>query len=181
MFVTEREKYVKRYMEGIFVKGLHEILQKANPVEYKKWGGNACRQTAIFGVKFLEKLLPTYKWEAWDGNFDDVVGDRQVEYNHAWIYGVEETTGKKLLVDLSRIYHERLFMFVEENKYPKDHPSYKNMNELNRKKMDIKDCMKDYEYYTMERSVKVLENLKQLTNFELFKKTLKNYSHRSEL
>lgn len=173
MFVTEREKYVKQFMENDFVTALHDTFKNANPVEYQRWGGNACRQTAIFGVKFLEKLLPTYKWEAWDGDFDDVVNGKPVKYNHAWIYGIEESTGKKLLVDLSRIFHERLFLFVEHNEYPKGHPSYINMKELKRVKMDIKDCMKDHEYYTSERSVKVLELLKTKTNFEIFRKSLK--------
>lgn len=173
LVVTEREKYVKNFMEREFVPVLHDLLKNANPLEYQKWGGNACRQTAIFGVKFLEKLLPTYSWEAWDGNFDDVVGSKKVQYNHAWIYGVEESTGKKLLIDLSRLYHERLFLFVEDNQYPKEHASYINMIELNRAKLDIKDCMKDHEYYTMERSVKVLEDLKAKTNFEIFRKALK--------
>lgn len=173
MLVAEREKYVKNFMEREFVVALHETFEKANPIEYKKWGGNACRQTAIFGVKFLEKLLPTYSWEAWDGDFEDIVGGKKVTYNHAWIYGVDKSNGKKLLIDLSRLYHERLFLFVNENQYPKDHKSYEHMIELNRKKLDIKDCMKDCEYYTMERSVKVLEDLKTKTNFEVFRKALK--------
>jgi hypothetical protein len=170
---TEREKYVKNFMEREFVPKLHDLLKTANPFQYEKWGGNACRQTAIFGVKFLEKLLPTYLWEAWDGDFNDVVNGRKVQYNHAWIYGIDKSNNRKLLVDLSRLYHERLFLFVEDNKYPKDHPSYLYMNELKREKMDIKECMKDLEFYTSERSTKVLEDLKVKTNFEIFKKALK--------
>lgn len=171
--VTVREVAVKEYMEKIFVPALHSLLKQGNPMAYQQWGGNACRQTAIFGVKFLEKLLPSYKWEAWDGNFNDIVRGKNVHYNHAWIFGVEESTGKKLLVDLSRIHHERLFLFVEENKYPNEHPSYKNMIEMNRSKMDIKDCMNDLEFYTSQRSTKLLQELKKVTQFEVFKKELK--------
>jgi hypothetical protein len=171
--VTEREKHVKFFMEHAFVPALHDLLKNANPLEYQKWGGNACRQTAIFGVKFLEKLLPTYKWEAWDGIFDDEVKGRKVQYNHAWIFGTDNNTGKKLLVDLSRIFHERLFLFVEKNEYPKDHPSYIHMSEVKREELDVKDCMKDLEYYTSERSVKLLQTLKDVTKFEKFRKDLK--------
>jgi hypothetical protein len=175
LVVTNREILTKNFMVNNFIPTLHSTLEESNPFQYQKWGGNACRQTAIFGVKFLEKLLPTYKWEAWDGIFDDIVRGKKVNYNHAWIYGEEQSTGKKLLVDLSRNLHERLFLFVEENDYPRDYPTYKNMIEINRQKIDIKDCMNDLEYYTSLRSQKLLQILKEKTNFEQFRKELKKH------
>ena len=173
--VTDREILVRNFMVNNFIPALHSILEEANPFQYQKWGGNACRQTAIFGVKFLEKLLPSYKWEAWDGNFDDIVHGRAVKYNHAWIYGEEKSTGKKLLIDLSRNLHERLFLFVDVNDYPRDYPTYKHMIEINREQLDVKDCMNDLEYYTNSRSQKVLLMLQQKTNFEAFRKELKKH------
>jgi hypothetical protein len=171
--VIEREIATRNFMVNQFIPALHSILEEGNPIEYKKWGGNACRQTAIFGVKFLEKLLPTYNWEAWDGTFDDIVMGRAVKYNHAWIYGEEKSTGKKLLVDLSRNFHERLFLFVDVNDYPRDNPTYKDMIEINRKKLNVKEAMKDLEYYTGLRSPKLLQILQEKTQLENFRKELK--------
>lgn len=173
--LSSRELMTKHFMVYEFIPKLHALLEEGNPSEYKKWGGNACRQTAILGVKFLEKLLPTYKWEAWDGNFDDIVKGTPVRYNHAWIFGIEKSTGKKLLVDLSRNFHERLYNLVEANEYPKDNPSYKDMVEIERTKLDIKESMNDLEYYTSLRSTRLLQILKEKTNMESFRKELKKY------
>jgi hypothetical protein len=143
-----KEQFAKVYMEEKFVPALHKLLSEANPSEYKKWGGNACRQTAIFGTILLQTLLPEYDWSAWDGIFDDIVYDKPVRYNHAWILGKHKEGGQRLLVDLSRLHHERLFMFVDANRYPKDHPSYEHMKEVSREKINVIESLKDIEYYT---------------------------------
>jgi hypothetical protein len=171
--VTEREIKTRNFMVNTFIPTLHSVLKEADSFQYLKWGGNACRQTAIFGVKFLEKLLPTYKWEAWDGTFDDIVNGKPVKYNHAWIYGEDKSSGKKLLIDLSRNLHERLYLFVAVNDYPREHPTYNNMIEIHREKLDVKSCMKDHEFYTGLKSPRLLQILKDKTNFESFRKELK--------
>lgn len=171
MNLSEREYLVKEYMEKVFVPILHHNLKQGNPVAYEQWNGNACRQTATFGLKFLEKLLPHYKWQAWDGIFDDFVRGRQARYNHAWIYG--EGKDKNLLVDLSRILHERLFIPVEKNEYPKGHKTYENMSLVQAEQIDIKDNMKDAEFYTSKMSTKLLMDLKKQAEFEMFRKELK--------
>lgn len=171
--VTQREIKTRDFMVNTFIPALHSLLKDGDQVQYLKWGGNACRQTAIFGVKFLEKLLPTYQWEAWDGVFDDIVMGKPVKYNHAWIYGEEKSTGKKLLVDLSRNLHERLYLYVGLNDYPREHPSYKHMIEIHREKLDVKSSMKDHEFYTGLKSTRLLQILKEKTEFEQFRKELK--------
>jgi hypothetical protein len=171
MAFTEREVRVKDFMENVFIPTLHNKFESRNPVLYNKWNGNACRQTAIFGIKFLEKLLPQYKWQAWDGEFKDFVYGKHVTYNHAWIYG--KNKDKNLLVDLSRVAQERLFIEVVENEYPKEHPSYQHMVKQNESLINIKDCFRDREYYTMELSTRLLMDLKKETDFEQFKKGLK--------
>lgn len=148
MGLNEREESVKRFMEELFVPALHQVVEEANPEQYKKWGGNACRQTAFFGRKILADLLPDYTWTVWDGIFDDIVNDKPVQYNHAWIYGVDKASGKRLLVDLARLHHERLFIEVTGNRYPKDHPSYFHMKEVKREKVDLEDWGRAPEYYT---------------------------------
>ncbi|MGG1263797.1 hypothetical protein [Brevibacillus laterosporus] len=162
MELTFREEVAKSFMEERFLPALHKLISTINPKEYEKWGGNACRQTAIFGSLYLERLLPEYTWSMWDGIFNDIVNDRKVTYNHAWLYGVNKENGKRLLVDLSRVHHERLFIVVTGNRYPKDHPSYKDMVEISRKKLNARELMKLPEYYT---DLKVGEFLTKLEAF----------------
>jgi hypothetical protein len=146
--MTNQELIVKYYMEEKFLPALHKLVSTANPAMYKKWGGNACRQTALFGKLFLDKLLPQYSWAVWDGIFEEDVKGKLKRYNHAWVYGVDKDSGKRLLVDLARQYKERLFIEVTANRYPKDHPEYVNMKELSREKADVADWLNSPEFYT---------------------------------
>ncbi|KZR57526.1 hypothetical protein [Pseudobacillus badius] len=147
MCLTAKEKQVKAIMEGAFIPSLHHVLSTSSPDKYTRWGGNACRQTAIFGTKILQQLLPEYKWTAWDGYFSDRINGQFVKYNHAWIYGYNGSD-RGLLVDLSRNHHERLFVPVKANKYPKDHPSYKQMRLIRKEQMNIEEGLNTVEYYT---------------------------------
>lgn len=146
--MNQLELNVKHIMEGYFIPSLHNILEKANPTEYARWGGNACRQTAVLGTQLLRQMLPQYEWVAWDGYFSDIVNGQRVKYNHAWIYGVNKEEGKGLLVDLSRNHHERLFLEVRANKYPKNHPSYKHMKLISKDRLDVSELMQEKEFYT---------------------------------
>ena len=148
MELDKDETLVKNFMFEKFIPALHKLLREASPGKYAMWNGNTCRQSAVFGTKFLETFLPNYKWTAWDGNFSDMKHGQQVKYNHAWINGINKEERKGLLVDLSRIDRERLFIPVLENKYPKDHPEYKDMRIINKERMDLEQCMSETEYYT---------------------------------
>lgn len=162
MSLTITELSAKNYMEQKFLPALHKLVSEANPSEYKKWGGNACRQTAIFGYLYMQQLLPNYQWSAWDGIFDDVVYDKPVKYNHAWLYGVDKESGRRLLVDMARLHHERLFIKVTGNRYPKDHPSYLNMVEVSREKIDVAENLATIEYYTGLDSETFLQKLESI-------------------
>jgi hypothetical protein len=157
--LTEREQLAKDFMENVFLAELHSILRKASPSKYKQWGGNACRQTAIFGTKFLESLLPEYRWTAWDGVFDDVIKGQKVTYNHAWVFGTNNKEGRRLLVDLARLYQERLFVIANSNSYPKDHQEYIDMKEVKRMPIDVESSMNEVEYYTGRSGKEVLQKL----------------------
>jgi hypothetical protein len=162
MALTEKESKVKFIMEEMFLPALHKLVREGNPVAYKKWGGNACRQTAFFGRELIANLLPEYKWSVWDGIFDDIVHGKPVQYNHAWIYGVSLDGSKRLLVDLARQHHERLFIEVTGNRYPKDHPSYLHMKEVRREKVDLDDWAQSPEFYTQLSSVQFITKLTEL-------------------
>lgn len=73
MALTIKEEAVKYYMENKFVPALHKLVSSSAPAKYEQWGGNACRQTALFGKVYLDNLLPAYTWTVWDGIFDDVI------------------------------------------------------------------------------------------------------------
>ncbi|MCP8973128.1 hypothetical protein NMK43_08470 [Bacillus licheniformis] len=156
MKLNQKERMTKNLMENLFVPVLHNILQRANPQAYKQWGGNACRQTAIFGAVILRELLPEYTWTVWDGYFSDIVNGQKVKYDHAWIHGVNKKEHKGLLVDLSRIHHERLFLLVKKNKYPKKHPSYENMRLISKEKINIEESLNELEYYTEKPGYELL-------------------------
>ena len=141
------ELSAKLYMFEVFIPSLHELLRKRNLEEYNKWGGNCCRQSAIFGAYTLNEMLPDYEWVVWDGEMDDIVNGKNVSYNHAWIIG--KGNGKRILVDLARSYRERLFIEVPSNGYPKDHPEYKDMVIKSRVKLDWRrEIANEREYYT---------------------------------
>lgn len=159
MQLTQKESGAKALMENLFIPALHDTLSKAAPEKYQQWGGNACRQTAIFGANLLKDLLPEYDWVVWDGNFSDMLKGKRVKYNHAWIYGIHKTEKKGLLVDLSRNHHERLFLPTKSNKYPKDNPTYKNMKLINKTKLDYQKEMLDIEYYTSKRGTEVFDQI----------------------
>jgi hypothetical protein len=156
-------------MEEGFTPALHSILQEANPKEYEKWQGNACRQAAILSIPMLRELLPNYTWAAWDGWFDDIVHGKNVHYNHAWVYGRDKETGRKLLVDLARQHHERLFVLVDSNRYPKDHPEYVNMKEVRRERLDIDNNLRDIEYYTKLKGYQLLQLVRERMAREILK------------
>ncbi|MGV4321265.1 hypothetical protein [Bacillus mojavensis] len=148
MELTQNEQKVKDFMFNKFIPALHRLVSTSDPIKYQTWNGNTCRQSAVFGLVYLRKLLPEYEWTAWDGDFSDIYRGKRVEYNHAWIHGVDKKNNKGLLVDLSRVDRERLFLPVKANKYPKNHPEYKSMKLIRKKKINIEDRLNEEEFYT---------------------------------
>lgn len=145
--LSKEEERAKLFMYNSFIGALQEILQeKGNKEKYEKWQGNCCRQTAIYGACILEQLLPQYDWKVWQGEMTDVVYGKEVEYDHAWIFG--RNRDKRLLVDLSRDYRERVFEEVKTNSYPKTE-AWKDMKILKREQLDWKKLLKEErEFYT---------------------------------
>lgn len=157
----ERNKVreVKFLFERIFVPAMHEVFKSASPEKYKAMQGNCCRQTAILGCHFLSKLLPDFKWVAWEGDFDDILYGEPVRYRHAWIYGKSENF--RYIVDMARTHKENLFIEVQGNRYPKDHPDYANMKEVNRKMLDWENLFNNVEneWYTSKPSYEVMKTI----------------------
>lgn len=163
--LTTKEQRARQFMEERFLPALHAMLETADPQKYAAYGGNACRQTAILGMHFLNVLLPEYKWRAWEGEFDDIILGQPCQYDHAWLYGVGPGK-RRLLVDLARKVQERLFMVVTANTYPKDHPEYIHMQERKRTKIDVDQRLKQREWYTRGTAGDLLPGLEERTQLQ---------------
>lgn len=146
--LTKEELKVKDFMVNKFFPTLTSLFQEKNPSEFKKWGGNCCRQTAVFGSYFLNKKLKDYKWEVWEGNFNHKFQDRTANYEHAWILGIHKKSGKKLFVDLSRLNYSQIFNEVKVNEYPKTE-EFKDIIPTRKYELDWKKMIREErEYYT---------------------------------
>lgn len=157
--LTEKELFVRNFMGNTFIPNLHATLKEANPKKYEEWDGNTHHQSAIFGAYILKILLSEYEWSVWEGTFENIVLNKKVICDHAWIYGVDEINHKRLFVDLSINHHERLFIEVANNAYLNHHPIYENMKEIQRNKISYKEKLKEIEYYTQKPSYVVLQEL----------------------
>lgn len=148
MELTVKEKECRDYMMNVFVPTLHEMVEEINPQEYHRWSKNLCRQTAVFASTFLNRCYGEYDWQAWEGDFEDIVNGKQVRYEHAWIFGKHKESGRRLFLDLSNNVKERLFIVTGVNGYPKDSEEHKNMKCLSRKRLDVESMLNDTEYLT---------------------------------
>lgn len=164
--LTERQLEAKRYLEEDVIPLLDGMFERSNPLAYQVYGGSACRQYALFGSALLTELLPEYDWQVWEGHFSDRFNNEPVEYEHAWIYARNKTATGQLLVDLSRNYHERLFIEVNQNKYPKTHPTYEHMRLLRKKRAPVQEYWQDREFYTSLTADELLARIKNDTPFE---------------
>jgi hypothetical protein len=173
--LTLIEDIAKDWMFNLFIPALHTLVSQ-NVEKYKQWGGNTCRQSAVFGAYFLNRILPEYEWSVWDGDFNDVIKGVPVSYNHAWIFGVDRSNGRRLLVDLSRVLQERLFIVVKSNAYPKNLKDYKNMKEIRRERLNwVQMINEDCEYFTKLSGKEFIERLDTLILSKISQDGIANY------
>jgi hypothetical protein len=110
-------------------------------------------------------MLPDFEWYAWEADFDDILDGKPQRYQHAWIYG--KSKAKKYLIDLARSHKETLFIEVQGNRYPKDHPDYIHMKELSRSRINWEELLRetDSEWYTGRPSIDVVKDIiKEIQN-----------------
>jgi hypothetical protein len=160
--LTQREELAKKFMEEQFVPTIRDFFKLKAPSKYKLWGGNCCRQIAIFGAYFLSKSLTDYRFTVWDGNFEDMMEGRKVVYNHAWIYAVSKDKQRKLFIDMGRSLQENIFVEQSRNAYDNNLPGYNYIKELERTQLDWETMLAtEIEYYTGIQSMelaKILES-----------------------
>lgn len=147
--LTKREELAKEFMEKRFLPSIKNIIESSAPEKFESWGGNCCRQVAIFGAYYLSNILMDYRFTVWDGVFEDVIDGRKVKYNHAWIYGISHGRERKLFIDLGRSKQENIFVEQRKNAYDKTIPGYENIVEVEREQLQwVTMIASQIEYFT---------------------------------
>ena len=159
--LTEQEEKARDKMVYLFNPVLKYILAHSKPEEFAKYGFNSCRQTAILGAAYLQKLLPDYNIVPYEGLFIENLPNGIEQYIHAFILANKDK--RNILIDLSRttkrlIFHEAfefLYPLVEE---------YKNMILINKNLINLHDMIytDEPEYFTNKKPIEVLEIINTL-------------------
>ena len=159
--LTEQEEKARDKMVYLFNPVLKYILAHSKPEEFAKYGFNSCRQTAILGAAYLQKLLPDYNIVPYEGLFIENLPNGIEQYIHAFILANKDK--RNILIDLSRttkrlIFHEAfefLYPLVEE---------YKNMILINKNLVNLHDMIytDEPEYFTNKKPIEVLEIINTL-------------------
>lgn len=159
--LTEQEEKARDKMVYLFNPVLKYILAHSKPEEFAKYGFNSCRQTAILGAAYLQKLLPDYNIVPYEGLFIENLSNGIEQYIHAFILANKDK--RNILIDLSRttkrlIFHEAfefLYPLVEE---------YKNMILINKNLINLHDMIytDEPEYFTNKKPIEVLEIINTL-------------------
>ena len=159
--LTEQEEKARDKMVYLCNPVLKYILAHSKPEEFAKYGFNSCRQTAILGAAYLQKLLPDYNIVPYEGLFIENLPNGIEQYIHAFILANKDK--RNILIDLSRttkrlIFHEAfefLYPLVEE---------YKNMILINKNLINLHDMIytDEPEYFTNKKPIEVLEIINTL-------------------
>lgn len=157
--LTKLEEEARDFMIYNFNPVLKFVLMNANPEEFRRYGCNSCRQTAIFSIPILESILPGYEINAYEGNFIDKKDGE--EYLHAFVIAQNKTLKRKLLIDLSRVELPMLFQHVSSDSlYPSDN-GYEGVTLLEKTHMSKSKYlyMSESEYFTCKRPLEALNDI----------------------
>ena len=157
--LTKLEEEARDFMIYNFNPVLKFVLMNANPEEFRRYGCNSCRQTAIFSIPILESVLPGYEINAYEGNFIDKKDGE--EYLHAFVIAQNKTLKRKLLIDLSRVELPMLFQHVSgDSLYPSDN-GYEGVTLLEKTHMSKSKYlyMSEPEYFTCKRPLETLNDI----------------------
>lgn len=160
--LTAREEKARDTMVYLFNPVLKMIFLETNPDEFRKYGFNSCRQTAILGAGYLRKLLPDYEISVYEGNFIEVINGIPTPYVHAYILANKDE--RHLLIDLSRTSKLLLFRHIVESSVYPTVGDYKDMSLISSKKLDLDsllntDCPEFYTEMIPRNLMKTIEIL----------------------
>ena len=127
--LTAQELRARDIMVNAFNPVLKFFLSQANPVVWKQYGYNSCRQTAILGAVYLKDLLPDYAIVPYEGEFIENDNGRILKYAHCFI--IASKADRHLIIDISRTSKKLLFNVITDlkNPYPKT-GDYQNSTHL---------------------------------------------------
>ena len=162
--LTKQEEKARDIMVYLFNPVLKYILAESKPEEFAKYGFNSCRQTAILGAAYLQKLLPDYNIVPYEGTFIEYLSNGFEQYVHAFI--LANKYDRRLLIDLSRTSKRLMFHEAPTFLYPsiKD---YKNMILINKNPINLDEMINTNikEYFTNKKPTELLELIETLINY----------------
>ena len=155
--LTEQEKKARDIMVYLFNPVLKYILANSNPKEFARYGFNSCRQTAILGAAYIQKLLSGYDIIPYEGLFIEKLPNGNIkQYIHAFI--LASKNNRRLLIDLSRTTKRLMFSEVLSSLYPSIE-DYKDMIFISSNPINLNDVIynDEPEYFTKKSAVEILE------------------------
>ena len=180
--LTKQEEKARDIMVYLFNPVLKYILAESKPEEFAKYGFNSCRQTAILGAAYLQKLLPDYNIVPYEGTFIEYLSNGFEQYVHAFI--LANKYDRRLLIDLSNVIilsiigtissavdlsrTSKRLMFHEAPTFL--YPSikdYKNMILINKNPINLDEMINTNikEYFTNKKPTELLELIETLINY----------------
>lgn len=170
--LTDREVYVKHFIEAEFLPYLTNLIKEENLPAYYHMEGVFPEQATVCSYDLLNEMLPDYNWEAWEGQFLNPIVESSVFYQHIWLYGEHQEEGSGMLIDLTPRHHEPLFAVVKSNEYPEHHSAYKQLLSNQRRPVPIDILLKDKEPLTRLSYKRIVQHFKKTRNFYSFMKAL---------
>ena len=157
--LTPEEESARDIMTHLFNPVLKSLLCTSNTLEWVKYGYNSCRQSAIFGAIYLQKILPNYKIVPYCGVFLEMVDNKPETYEHCFI--VASNGNRNILIDLSRVTHRLLFHKVDKLDYPHC-GDYKHVVLLSKQAIDLRAMYYDddvLEFFTKRHPQEVMKTI----------------------
>ena len=155
--LTHQEAQARDIMVYLFNPVLKFLLKSSNPEEFKRYGFNSCRQTAILGAGYLRNLLPDYEFNVYEGYFIENIDGAIVPYTHAFI--VAKKNKRHLVIDLSRTTKKLLFQETSSSLSYPEIEDYDNICKVGQTKLDLDDLLNTDvpEYFTEWKPSKLME------------------------
>jgi len=172
MTFDQKIENLKTFLIEIVRPSVGEYIRMHNPVHFDEWQHNCCKQLSIVVNALLKEILLDtesgyIQVESWEGLFLDVVYGRQTKYNHCWVYCSHPDPSKNLLIDVARNHKENLVILTPENAFPRSHPDYARMIELDRRPLNVLDHLKEKEYFTGKFGKTFMRDLKKYMKMQI--------------
>lgn len=163
--LTVEELKARDIMVNTFNPVLKFLLSESNPLMWRRYGYNSCRQTAILGAVYLKDVLPDYAIVPYEGEFTENDNGSVIKYDHCFI--IASKNDRRLIVDISRTTKRLLFNVIEDIGYP--YPKTGDYKEVTYLHSSPIDMIKNYEecnfteFFTKRHPKEVIAMIKAIT------------------